>query len=386
MKKIILALASLTVLVGQAFAAGVLINGSQINPQTAISISTLTVTGATGLTATSNITGPGTGLTGTAASLTAGHVTTNANLTGDVTSVGNTTTAAATQANITALSNAAGVNIAHGITASSGTFTNTSGPSVQTSSNVLISGTNNGLCFGSVSPSNCMYAPASGTGVNVFMLTSSQTVSGANLQTSSWTISNTGSLSISQSTTSIGSVITVSNNANCVGVWCVVGSTFIPTASAVSSITFSGIAPSSGTIWRITWFATVATSASDLYITFNNDNSSVYNWALNNVTANQNANGCQATQATSGRSVNVGDMGSGQFTFSQNNGSQSRRIGGYGNGMNYGDASSNSADAETFSCYTNASGANLSAVSIAARNGASGTIYGTFILERFRAF
>ncbi len=36
--------------------------------------------------------GPGTSLTGTAASLTAGHVTTNANLTGDVTSVGNATT------------------------------------------------------------------------------------------------------------------------------------------------------------------------------------------------------------------------------------------------------------------------------------------------------
>jgi hypothetical protein len=98
MKKIILAIASLTVLVGQAFAAGVLINGSQINPQTAISISTLTVTGKTGLTATSSVTaggfyGAGAGLTGTAASLTAGNVTTNANLTGDVTSSGNATTA-----------------------------------------------------------------------------------------------------------------------------------------------------------------------------------------------------------------------------------------------------------------------------------------------------
>lgn len=40
--------------------------------------------------------GVGTNLTGTAAGLTAGHVTTNANLTGDVTSVGNATTLAST--------------------------------------------------------------------------------------------------------------------------------------------------------------------------------------------------------------------------------------------------------------------------------------------------
>ena len=76
MKKIILSLASLTALVGQAFAAGVLLNGNQINPQTAISISTLTVTGTTGITVTAGgFYGAGTGLTGTAASLTAGTAT-----------------------------------------------------------------------------------------------------------------------------------------------------------------------------------------------------------------------------------------------------------------------------------------------------------------------
>lgn len=59
-------------------AAGVLINGNQINPQSGINISTMTVTGATGITATTNVNaggefiGPGTGLTGTAASLQAG--------------------------------------------------------------------------------------------------------------------------------------------------------------------------------------------------------------------------------------------------------------------------------------------------------------------------
>ena len=85
-------------------AVGPLINGNQINPHTAISISSLSVTGGGGMAVTNSITassmtatgsgfkGAGTGLTGTAAGLTAGNVTTNANLTGAVTSVGNATT------------------------------------------------------------------------------------------------------------------------------------------------------------------------------------------------------------------------------------------------------------------------------------------------------
>ena len=51
----------------------------------------LTFNPSTGVLSSTSFTGAGTGLTGTAASLTAGTVTTNANLTGDVTSVGNAT-------------------------------------------------------------------------------------------------------------------------------------------------------------------------------------------------------------------------------------------------------------------------------------------------------
>ncbi len=91
-------------LASKASAVGPLINGNQINPQTAISIATLTVTGARDASFAHSVTassftatgtgfgGAGTNLTGTAASLTAGNVTTNANLTGDVTSVGNAAT------------------------------------------------------------------------------------------------------------------------------------------------------------------------------------------------------------------------------------------------------------------------------------------------------
>lgn len=52
---------------------------------------------STGVLSSTSFTGAGTGLTGTAASLTAGNVTTNANLTGPVTSVGNATTIGANQ-------------------------------------------------------------------------------------------------------------------------------------------------------------------------------------------------------------------------------------------------------------------------------------------------
>lgn len=56
----------------------------------------------TGVTTSTSFVGEGTGLTGTAPSLTAGNVTTNANLTGMVTSVGNATTVV-TNANLTGM-------------------------------------------------------------------------------------------------------------------------------------------------------------------------------------------------------------------------------------------------------------------------------------------
>ena len=65
---------------------------------------------ATGLITGSSFTGAGTGLTGTAASLTSGHVTTDANLTGMITSVGNAASLGSfTSANLsTALTNETG--------------------------------------------------------------------------------------------------------------------------------------------------------------------------------------------------------------------------------------------------------------------------------------
>jgi hypothetical protein len=133
MKNIIMAAAIFSAT--NAGAVGPLINGNQINPQTAISIATFTVTGAGGMSFTNSVTassftasgsgfnGAGTGLTGTAASLTSGNVTTNANLTGDVTSAGNATTAAATQANIKTLSGLTTISNSFTVPSpSSGTF------------------------------------------------------------------------------------------------------------------------------------------------------------------------------------------------------------------------------------------------------------------------
>lgn len=59
-----------------------------------ISTTKISMNPSTGVLSATSFTGAGTGLTGTASSLTAGTVTTNANLTGDVTSTGNATTLA----------------------------------------------------------------------------------------------------------------------------------------------------------------------------------------------------------------------------------------------------------------------------------------------------
>ncbi len=71
---------------------------------------------STGVLSSTSFTGAGTGLTGTAASFTAGNVTTNANLTGDITSVGNATT----------LTNAPVIaKVLTGLSASAGTLAST---------------------------------------------------------------------------------------------------------------------------------------------------------------------------------------------------------------------------------------------------------------------
>lgn len=68
------------------------VNANSGNLTQQVSSTKLTFNPSTGVLSSTSFTGAGTGLTGTAASLTSGAVTTNANLTGDVTSVGNATT------------------------------------------------------------------------------------------------------------------------------------------------------------------------------------------------------------------------------------------------------------------------------------------------------
>lgn len=75
--------------------------GFTVNGSNVLSILSTGLT-ITGTTISTSFTGAGTGLTGTAPSLTAGNVTTNANLTGMVTSVGNATTVV-TNANLTGM-------------------------------------------------------------------------------------------------------------------------------------------------------------------------------------------------------------------------------------------------------------------------------------------
>lgn len=76
------------------------VNAASGNQAQKVSSTKLTFNPSTGTLSSTTFSGAGTGLTGTASSLTAGTVTTNANLTGGVTSTGNATTVI-TNANLT---------------------------------------------------------------------------------------------------------------------------------------------------------------------------------------------------------------------------------------------------------------------------------------------
>lgn len=70
------------------------VSGTSGSQSAKVSSTKVSFNPSTGALSATSFSGAGTGLTGTASSLTAGTVTTNANLTGDVTSVGNATTLA----------------------------------------------------------------------------------------------------------------------------------------------------------------------------------------------------------------------------------------------------------------------------------------------------
>jgi hypothetical protein len=85
------------------FATTITLNSTGVGIGTTLPTTALHVVG---VISGSSFSGAGTGLTGTASSLTAGTVTTNANLSGDVTSVGNTTTIASNAVTTTKIADA----------------------------------------------------------------------------------------------------------------------------------------------------------------------------------------------------------------------------------------------------------------------------------------
>lgn len=84
--------------------------GSSGSQATSVTSTKLTFNASTGVLTATSFSGAGTGLTGTASGLTAGTVTTNANLTGDVTSSGNATTLASYMKAATVAGTQDGVN------------------------------------------------------------------------------------------------------------------------------------------------------------------------------------------------------------------------------------------------------------------------------------
>jgi len=118
----------------------------------------------TGTTTSTTFVGAGTGLTGTAASLTAGNVTTNANLTGMVTSVGNATTVV-TNANltgpITSVGNATSVASQTG---TGTTFVMQASPTLTTPNIGVATGTSLQAAVGNVTPNTGAFTTLSASG------------------------------------------------------------------------------------------------------------------------------------------------------------------------------------------------------------------------------
>ncbi|HET8581136.1 MAG TPA: immunoglobulin-like domain-containing protein [Candidatus Paceibacterota bacterium] len=162
---------------------------------------------AAAITGTS-FTGAGTGLTGTAASLTAGHVTTNANLTGAVTSSGNATSLGSfTSANLAAaLTNETGSGSAVFSTSPTLTTPNLGTPSTLVGTN--ISGTAASLTAGHVT--NGVYTTDTGTVTNAMLAGS---IANAKLTNSSITVNGTNiALGGSGMITAASSTLLANNN------------------------------------------------------------------------------------------------------------------------------------------------------------------------------
>jgi hypothetical protein len=187
--------------------------------QTSRKIQSSDITGALGYTPVplngalgTPLSGTVTNLTGTAAGITAGNVTTNANLTGDITSVGNATTLATVNANVGSFGSATNcvsfTTNAKGLITAASVVTCTPAIGSVTGFGTGIAtalATNVGVPGAPVINGGALGTPASGVGSNLTALNATQLTSG--------TIP-VARLGLSQITNSIGADVLLNNTAN----------------------------------------------------------------------------------------------------------------------------------------------------------------------------
>ena len=197
----------------------------------------------------STFTGAGTGLTGTAAGLTAGNVTTNANLTGVITSSGNATSIASqTGTGSTFVVDTSPVLVTPNLgTPSAGTLTNCTFPTFDQDTTGTASKTNALNSATTVVNVSSATAPTVG---QILMATSGtaatwQTPSGPSLTGGVTSIGNAATVvtnaNLTGGVTSVGNAATVVTNANLTGVITSVGNATSVADSALSIAKTSGL-------------------------------------------------------------------------------------------------------------------------------------------------